>query len=77
MKMLIRKTSDDNYKKLREYKTLDDCINHILDSDAWQGSDSWWPEVIVSRPSELEMLNEGIQCDYVVEIYDTYRELKI
>ena len=74
MKILITKTSNSGYRKLRDYESLEECVNNILNSDAWQGSDSWYPEVIVSRPSESWMLNEGIQCDYILEIYDTYRE---
>ena len=69
MKILIEKTSDRNFKYIQEYNSLEDCVNELLDSKFIDIS----PELVVSRPDKWNS-DEEQECQYVVEIYDTWRE---
>ena len=70
MKICITRTSDYEYEEIKEYKSLDECVKELLNPDLYQ---KFAPEVVVSRPRDWypPKINE---CEYVVEIYDTWRE---
>lgn len=72
MKMLIEKTSDWGYKEIKEYDSLESCVEEILSNkELFPGNE---PEVVVSKPNDAWTPREAQDCDYVVEIYDTWRE---
>lgn len=72
MKIHVERTSDWHYGEIRDYDTLEDCINDLLEHENY-GNNS--PEVVVSKPnSETWVPEKARQCDFRVEIYDTWRE---
>lgn len=70
MKICITRTSDYGYKEIKEYKSLDECVKELLNPDLYQ---KFAPEVVVSKPSDC-VHPKGKEYEYVVEIYDTWRE---
>ena len=70
MKICITRTSDYGYKEIKEYKSLDECVKELLNPDLYQ---KFAPEVVVSSPNDWEP-PKSKECEYVVEIYDTWRE---
>jgi len=75
MKILITKTSDRNYSELKEYDSLERCVEECLNLN---DDSNDIPEVVISRPKDYGNWYKGnteiLQCDYIVEIYDTWRE---
>ena len=70
MKIQIKRTSDWEYKEIKEYDSLEQCIDEILsDPDLFRVFDA---EVVVSKPDDR--IYPAPDFSYVVEIYDTYRE---
>ena len=70
MRICVTRTSDSLYADIREYKSLDECVKELLNPELYP---QFHPEVVVSRPQDWQ--SEKVQrCDYVVEIYDTWRE---
>ena len=68
MKFSITKTSDFwQHKEIVERESLEQVVNECLDPKFYYGST---PEVIISRPETWE----ESECDYVIEIYDDWRE---
>lgn len=70
VKICVTKTSDRFFKYIQEYNSLEDCVNELL--DARQSANNQ-PELVVSRPNKWNSEEEQ-ECQYVVEIYDTWRE---
>lgn len=64
MKVLVTKTGDWDFKEIREYKDLNECCKTLLSTEDFLGSK---PELVVSLP-------ENDECEYEVEIYNTWRE---
>ena len=69
IKVCVTKTSD-SHKEVRKYKDLTECVEQLLSKENFY-DDS--PSVIVSRP-DICTPKEMRDCDYVVEIYDDWRE---
>lgn len=68
MKFSITKTSERGFpNEIVERESLEQVINECLDPKFYHGST---PEVVVSRPESWEESD----CDYVIEIYDDWRE---
>ncbi len=68
MKFSITKTSERGFhNEIVERESLEQVINECLDPKFYYGSR---PEVVVSRPESWE----ESECDYVIEIYDDWRE---
>lgn len=65
IKICITKTSDRSYHNIKEYESLEACVNELLPQKS--------PELVVSKPDDLTP-EEASDCGYVVEIYDTWRE---
>ena len=63
MRVAVTKTSDSGFKKVREYKDLEECVDTLLQEDF----DGFTPELVVSKENYLD-------CKYTVEIYDSWRE---
>lgn len=72
MKIYITKTSDLDFKMIRECTSLRAWVDYILgkEEELFDGS---VPEVVISKPREWDS-EECRECDYRVEIYDDYRE---
>ena len=70
MKICITRTSDYGYEEVKEYKSLDECVKELLNPDLYQ---KFAPEVVVSRPYDC-IPPKSEEYEYVVEIYDTWRE---
>lgn len=64
MKVLVTKTNDWDFEEIREYKDLDECCRTFLTQEDYRGST---PELVVS-------FSENKECEYEVEIYNSYRE---
>lgn len=60
----VSRTSKYNESELREYEDLKDCVDTLLGMEFG----TWDPELIISRPKKPD------DCEYCVEIYDTWRE---
>lgn len=66
MKVWVTKTSDFRYGKMAEYESLKDCIDTLFEIER--------NDLVISKipdwyPDEVKQ-----QCEYKVEIYDTWRE---
>lgn len=70
VRIYIRKTSDWNFGYIHEYENLETCVNELLALDLY-GNNS--PELVISKPDDCSP-KEADDCDYEVEIYDTWRE---
>ena len=70
MKICITRTSDYGYKEIKEYKSLDECVKELLNPDLYP---KFAAEVVVSKPNDWDP-PKSKECEYVVEIYDTWRE---
>jgi len=60
MKVFVTKASDWSFEKVREYDSLKECVDSLL-------NDKYVPALVISRPK-----HPG--CEYDVEIYDSWRE---
>lgn len=70
VKICITKTSDWNYASVKEYENLEACVNELLAQDLFNHNS---PQLVISNPDDCSP-KEADDCDYVVEIYDTWRE---
>lgn len=70
IKICVTKTSNLNFEDVKEYENLEACVNELLTQDLFGNST---PELVISKPCDY-MSKEANNCDYVVEIYDTWRE---
>ena len=70
VKICITKTSDWNFFDVKEYENLEACVNELLALDLF-GHNS--PALVISKPDDCTP-KEATDCDYEVEIYDTWRE---
>ena len=70
VRIYITKTSDWNYRNVKDYENLEACVNELLASDAFHDSS---PELVISKPDDC-VPKEADDCDYEVEIYNTWRE---
>ena len=71
MKILIEKTSDLDFKYAQECNSLQECVDELLSNKELYHNT--YPEVVVSKPDDITS-KDFPDCDYVVEIYDTWRE---
>ena len=68
MKILVTRTSERaDYGRVTDYKSLEDCIDHLLKAE------DKTDEFVVSKVPEYYP-EEAQQCEWRVEIYDTWRE---
>ena len=77
MKILLKKTSEYSFSEIREYKDLEEAVNALLtDRSAFEYHNSDPLELIISKPYEKRYKadDEALTCDYVIEIYDDWRE---
>ena len=77
MKSLLKKTSEYSFSEIREYKDLEEAVSTLLsDRSAFQYQSSDPLELIISKPYEkwYKADDEALTCDYVIEIYDGWRE---
>ena len=73
MKAFVHKTSDRRSDgKIMESESLETLCNSIIDmKDFWRLQ----PELIISKPDMDHSYDEREkQCDWIIEIYDDYRE---
>ena len=70
MKICVTRTSDFDYEEIKEYDNLEQCIKELLNPELYGRTT---PEVVVSKPANWHPASVR-ECDYVVEIYDTWRE---
>ena len=71
MKVFVTKASKWRRDgEVREYESLEECIKTLLKTEDFG---KFAPEVIVSEPDDF-LLDNHKECDYEVEIYDTWRE---
>lgn len=70
VKILITKTSSWNYEEVKEYENLESCVDELLSRHELYGNNT--PEVVVCK--KRPWLKDEPDVDYVVEIYDTWRE---
>jgi len=68
MKILLNRTSDWDYEEIKEYDSLEACVNKILSN--YDLFPNRCPAVVISKcdPKDFPDIN------YAVEIYDDYRE---
>lgn len=71
MKILITKSSSLIYEEVKEFDSLSSCIDEILSNEDLFVEHG--PKVVVSRVPDW-MSFDYKECDYRVEIYDTWRE---
>lgn len=71
MKIAITKTSDWDYCEVKEYNSLSECVEELLNNN--ENFPHFSPEVVVSHPDDITP-KKGQGCQYIVEIYDTWRE---
>ena len=77
MKILLKKTSEYSFSEIREYKDLEEAVNALLtDRSAFEHHNTDPLELIISKPYEkwYKADDEALTCDYVIEIYDDWRE---
>ena len=67
MKVYIRKTSDWKFAEVREYGSLEECVDKLLAEYSNNCG-----ELVISKPGDFP--EAASHCDYEVEIYDTWRE---
>ena len=72
MKILIEKTSDWEYEEIREYESLEACIEELLGNKELFPDGG--PEVVVSKLNDRRTFYKEQGCEYIVEIYNTWRE---
>jgi len=70
VKICITKTSNLDFEEIKEYENLEACVNNLLKQGLFKNTT---PELVISKPQDY-MSKESADCDYVVEIYDTWRE---
>lgn len=70
MKILITKTSEWKYEEVKEYENLESCVDELLSRNELFGNNA--PEVVACK--KRPWLENEPDVDYIVEIYDTWRE---
>lgn len=70
IRICITKTSDWKHVEVRTHENLEECVEQLLSREEFYG---WTPSVIVSHPDDCTPV-EGRDCDYQVEIYNSWRE---
>lgn len=70
IKVCVTKTSNWQSAEVRKYKDMEECVEKLLSNENFYGFE---PSVVVSRPNNC-IPKEMRDCDYVVEIYDGWRE---
>lgn len=71
MKIFVTRSSEWRASgTVKEFEDLDSCINTLLETEDFG---DYEPEVIVSKVSN-PMFEKEKECEYAVEIYDTWRE---
>lgn len=70
IKVYISKASNWSFCEIRNYNSLEECVEELLSGDYYFNNS---PELVISKPEDW-MSNKAKECDYVVEIYDTWRE---
>lgn len=70
MKICVTRTSDFNYDEIKEYDNMEQCVEELLNPELYG---QFAPEVVVSKPAGWHPVPVR-KCDYIVEIYDTWRE---
>ena len=71
LKILVTKTSEWDYYDVREYESLEKCVDDIFEHEDLLVSGF---EVVVSKPNSSYTPEKYMDCKYTVEIYDTWRE---
>ena len=74
MKAFVHKTSDIRRSngKIMESESLETLCNSIIDL---QDFGCFQPKLVISKPDMVHTYDEREkQCDWVIEIYDDYRE---
>ena len=75
MKILVKKTSEYSFAEIREYDSLEAAVNALLsDRDAFVYHNEDPLELIISKPCGGRCKGSETSCDYVIEIYDDWRE---
>lgn len=75
MKILLKKTSNYSFSEIREYKDLEEAVNTLLtDRSAFAYLNGDPLELVISKPYEKWYKADELTCDYVIEIYDDWRE---
>lgn len=79
MKFYISKVSDDYYKDVKEFNTIDELMKFCkANDDCLCIHRNWYSEYeipdMVSWGTPEELAKEIVSCEYEIEIYDDYRE---
>ena len=69
MKVYITKTSDWKFAEVREYGSLEECVDKLLAEEDFFNNRE---ELVISKTGDFP--EAASHCDYEVEIYDTWRE---
>ena len=56
--------------EVREYENLETCIKTLLETEDYG---KWKPQLVISTIDQL-IPDFGQDCEYEIEIYDTWRE---
>ena len=71
MKVFVHKSSEwSENGEVREFESMKECVDTLLDSDVFV---RFAPEIIISRINSITP-DKGKDCDYDIELYDTWRE---
>ena len=72
LKILVTKSSKWRWQEIRNYSSLEECVEELLSGDYFINNA---PELVISKPGDwMPEGKRNCDCDYVVEIYDTWRE---
>lgn len=79
MKFYISKVSDDEYKDVKEFNTIDELMKFCKENkDCLCIHLNWYFEWeipdMVSLGTPEKLAKEIVTCEYEIEIYDDYRE---
>ncbi len=73
MKILITKSSDWDYEEVKEYENLESCVEELLSRvELYHIYHNNTPEVVVYKKKPWREYEQDV--DYIVEIYDAWRE---
>ena len=72
MKVFIYRTSEffEKRDRVEEFANLDECFKKLFDTEDFGGYEK---EFVISKPNKYTD-KMGKDCDYVIEIYDSWRE---
>ena len=72
IKVYVKKTSEWNWNEVREFENLEEAVNVLLsDRNEFSYFNSDPLELIISKPMSDDPFKD---CDYVIELYDDWRE---